>query len=460
MKPWDDSKLRHVPFFVILALWVGLLVVFLLTVLGSPPAGYAQSAGNDAAVASNQLDQPQQTPAGQSDDEIAAPAAGQGVGSNEPRAERPDRKRFTEERFTLKRERTTGLALVLKILIFLIFSMMLLTPFIPGIIELQNPTDEEALPVDLNYSRDPRYFGNSFRKLVDGAVDAQGPADAMIEINLSRPERVEVCASKKVPDADRVRHVLFARGDLEMGDNAVLQKDSRVLGNAFLQNDCFFRALAVDGNVVLGPRTRFTRWLDAEGNIMVEEGCTLGISCASGKTIMLGPDTHFRRLFGSPVRTHGDRRPDVTRQPTMSEAVGSGEPPKKLETIEDDLDFVNGNLTVYENDAVQRDLLVTGDLTAQDGVVFHGSIRVHGTAVLGRDVTVRGNMFCEGAISLDDDCQVLGNVFGQDTIFVGRGCRLGQRGKIKSVIGKKAVTLSADVTVHGYVLTEGRGIVL
>jgi len=449
-----------VPFFVILALWVGLLVVFLMTVLGAGPVSHAQAADPEPGAEGdgNSPDAAEPTETDQA--AMEADTAADSRGSNAPREDRLQRERFTGERFTLKREHTTGLALVLKILIFLIFTMMLLTPFIPGIIELQNPTDEEALPVDLKYARDPRYFGHSFRKIVDMAVESSANVDAMAEVKLSHAEQVEVCGFKRVGEGDRVRHVVYVRGDLEMGNNSVLQKEARVVGNAFLQNDCFFRAMAVDGNVVLGPRTRLARWLDAEGNIMVEDACQLGISCASAKTIMLGRDTEFRRLLGAPVRTHADQRPDLSRQPNLADLPPVPKKSEKLETIEDDLDFVKGDLTVYENDTVKHDLVVAGDLNVKAGVVFRGSIRTHGTAVLGRGVIVHGNLFCEGAISLDDDCQVLGNIFGQDTVFIGQGCRVGQRDKVKSVIGKKAVSLAADVIIYGYVLTEGRGRVL
>ena len=104
--------------------------------------------------------------------------------------------------------------------------------------------------------------------------------------------------------------------------------------------------------------------------------------------------------------------------------------------------------------------MVCGDLRAHDNVVFHGTVRVYGTVVFGQNVTVRGNLICEKEISIDDNGQVLGNIFGQDTIFLGKNCRVGQRDKTKSIVGKKGVTLSPGVIMYGLILTEGKGTVL
>jgi hypothetical protein len=445
-------KYAFAPYVLLLLVWAMAIGLLAGDILGMHD-GHTRSGGSVVA----------QMQAGedgvQADAQTPAPA--DVYGERKP-SRRPDRERFTEERFTLRSTETSGLATMLKALIFLIFLMMFLTPFIPGLIELQNPTDDEALPVDLGYAKDPRYFGHSFRRMIHGAVESAGDVEAMINVKLSRQEKIEIGGAKTTAEGERTPHVLFLRGDLEGGANAVFEKEAYVQGNAFLQANTVLRALACDGNVVLGPYTRVFRWVDAEGNVMIEQGCHLGVSAASAKTIMLGPETSFRRLFGAPVRTHSPA--GATAKPTFTPPPPPVQPTNprrgKLRSIEDQVEFVNGDLTVYEGDVVPRDLVCRGNLVAKDGAVFHGTIRAHGSAVFGKNATVFGSVFAEEEISFDDDCQVLGNVFGQDTVFLGKGCRIGQRDKIKSVIAKKAVTFSSEVVIYGFVLTEGKGRVL
>jgi len=57
-------------------------------------------------------------------------------------------------------------------------------------------------------------------------------------------------------------------------------------------------------------------------------------------------------------------------------------------------------------------------------------------------------------------CTILGNVFSQGRFAIGTGGHVGEKGQIKSVIGKKGVFLKGNVALYGYLMTEGEGKVL
>jgi len=387
----------------------------------------------------------------------------------------PERERVyapvkTGERYSPEKRRTgyrpsktvpTVLGTTLKIFIFLIFFLMLLTPFIPGIIELYRPRDDHPLYADQDYIRDPRFFGKSFRRLLMQPEILRAPVSIQtIQAKLSRFEQLEITEDKQLGANERLAHLLLVRGDLELGDHAILEKEAYVQGDTFVRHNVQFRALACDGDLILGPSSRIVRWLDVNGNITAEKSANLGVSTACGQTLALDVDVEFKRLFALPVRTYGRGRPDAPRivppPPEEDETQEKGE----FKNVEDDLDYVKGSLTLGENEQINRDLVVKGDLLAKEGAVFHGTVKVYGKTNFEKEVVVKGNLFCENDIQMEEGCEVWGNVFCQSSVFLGKGCRLGQKGKIKSLIGKKAVTFSENVIVHGYVLTEGKGRVL
>lgn len=363
--------------------------------------------------------------------------------------------------FRLTKSAPTVLGTTLKIFIFLIFFLMMLTPFIPGIIELYRPRDDHPLYVDQDYVRDPRFFGKSFRRLLMQPEIFRAPVSMQtIQAKLSRMEQLEIADDKQLASNSHLAHLLLVRGDLDLGDHAVLEKEVYVQGDTFIKHNVQFRAMACDGDLILGPSSRVVRWLDVNGNITAEKGANLGVSSACGQTLSLDADVEFRRLFALPVRTYGRGRPDAPRIVPPPPEEPEEQEKEKLENVEDDLDYVKGSLTLAENDQINRDLVVKGDLHAKEGAVFHGTVKVYGKTNFDKEVVVKGNLFCEGDIQLDEDCEVWGNVFCQSSVFLGKGCRIGQKGKVKSIIGKKAVTFSENVIVHGYVLTEGKGRVI
>jgi predicted acyltransferase (DUF342 family) len=102
-------------------------------------------------------------------------------------------------------------------------------------------------------------------------------------------------------------------------------------------------------------------------------------------------------------------------------------------------------------------IIATGPLTIGDSSVIRGHIKAHGDLIIGAHVLITGNIFADGTIEIGPQSRVLGTVFSQQHITVRENAQIGSKHRIKSMIGKKSVTLEQGVRVYGLVITEGKG---
>ena len=105
-------------------------------------------------------------------------------------------------------------------------------------------------------------------------------------------------------------------------------------------------------------------------------------------------------------------------------------------------------------------IIATDSLTIGDFSVVRGHIKTHRDLIIGAHVIITGNIFAEGNIEIGPHSRVLGTVFSQQHINVKDNAQIGSKHRIKSVIGKKSVTLEQGVRVYGLVITEGKGSIL
>jgi len=64
----------------------------------------------------------------------------------------------------------------------------------------------------------------------------------------------------------------------------------------------------------------------------------------------------------------------------------------------------------------------------------------------------------DNTIIMNGNIEITGNIFSQEEIEI-EGVRVGHVGEVKSVIAKKKLTIGNNVTIYGFALTEGIGIV-
>lgn len=339
------------------------------------------------------------------------------------------------------------------------FVAMCVLPLVPGLLEVLRPRDRYPLPVDLNYSKDPHYFGRSLRRLLRQALPAATVWPGSHAAKLSRPEQVRVTHAHAVAAAERVDEVLLVRGDLTVGADASLQREVCVEGRASLGPGSQLRAIACDGDLDLVERVQVLRWLDAEGDLRAGPDCRLGQHCSARGRLEIADGCRFARLFGAPIATEGGQaRPaPVSLRPRIA-PVGPDEDGARR-TIDQVLRHERGDVRIDPGETVDSDLVATGNLAIGAGAVVRGSVHAVGGVDLAAGATVLGSVFADGPITVGEEATIAGHVFGQDTVTVARGVQIGRPGAVKSLIGNRGVALGGEVVVHGYVLTEGEGLV-
>jgi cytoskeletal protein CcmA (bactofilin family) len=342
-------------------------------------------------------------------------------------------------------------------ILMLVFLILLLAPFVPAVVEVYHPLDRYPLPVNMAYSKDPRYLGQSAWNLVTEALKEVPDGEGRHTVQMSKEETVLVSLTRTFPQRTSLDDMLYVKGDLTLEREVTCEKEVFVTGGARVDSSSRLRSLACKGDVVLSPRCELVRWMDVDGSIDVGEHCVLGILVAAGSSLKLGQAAQFRRLLGSPIATYDTSGEEVqTAAPTRKAPT----PSKRIKTIEDALDWHRDSLEIEARKVAEGPLVVKGDLTLGESAVLRGSAKVYGRTEIGPGATVHGDLFCEGPIKIAEGAVITGNVFSQDTIAIRRGAAVGQRGRPKSVIAKKSIRIAAGVRVHGYVLTDGEGVVV
>jgi len=331
--------------------------------------------------------------------------------------------------------------------IFLAFIILLLIPFIPVIVELLRPKDALPLFIRMDYSKEPRYFGRSFKNILKNSV----PADAspgIREVKLSRDEKVEIARSRRIGIGENVDHILYINGDLVSEDKARLNKEVYVNGNASIGSMNTLRAIACEGRLSLSSNVSIVRWADAEGKVEAGDSCNLGISISSGDELRVGRGCRFKRLYGIPIITYSRDDNAIGRHFATREVSDDAWIVDKDCMIVPPLTKVEGNLIVKKRLEVRKEC------------VFVGSIKTYGDLTLEEGVRISGNIFSDGDIEIGENTTISGDVFSQGAIIIKKKARIGTPKEIKSVIGKMGITLGQDVIIYGYLMTEGSGMVI
>jgi predicted acyltransferase (DUF342 family) len=337
-------------------------------------------------------------------------------------------------------------------IVFVLFILLFFLPFLPGIIEMVRKEDADPLYIAMNYIKDPRYFGKSFKELLHHATDGFTAAPGIRDVQLSKKESLEITGSMDILAAEEVDHLLCVQGDLVSRGNAHFNKEVYVTGSASVGPNNIIQVLAVDGNVAIAADVQLNRWLDAEGDIDIGAGCNLGISASSGRKLHLAQNCIFRRLYGVPIVTGNNK---IT-------AMHHFKPPLPLsEPVPPELSFVRiKDHTVPPGTIIDKNVVFPQDVQIGYGSILRGNIKSYGKLVLEDNVTIDGNLFADGDIIIGRGAKISGHVFSQKTVHISGGTVISCPDTIKSVIGKKSVRIEENVTIYGYVTTEGEGVVV
>jgi predicted acyltransferase (DUF342 family) len=332
------------------------------------------------------------------------------------------------------------------VLCFVLLAILFMLPFVPGAIEIIRKKDATPLFINMGYQKDPRYFAMSFRRMVLHSIGDR--TEGLHDLTLSKLEKVRITENASSMDDTTLENVLYLRNDLGSVSNATFKKEVYARGNVHIGESNSMKALACDGDVHVGRGTHFSRWLDAEGDMKIDEECKLGISATCHGKLSISHKCSFMRLYGFPVAT-------ITSTPAKND----------LDLVDWDNAALGGVLTernisdLPHHSRKNCNIITDGALTIGEHCFIQGHVKSHGKIVVDPFVTVMGNLFAEGDIEIGAGSRIAGSVFSQSNIIIRQGVVIGIKNRIKSVVGKKGIHLEGGVQVYGYLSTDGKGIV-
>jgi cytoskeletal protein CcmA (bactofilin family) len=336
------------------------------------------------------------------------------------------------------------------VIFFVTFLFLLLLPFLLAIKELVHPLDASPLSINMDYSRDPRYFGNSFKGILKRALMPENLSEGTRLITLSKSETVEIVSKTKIPAGDKVDHLMYVMGNLISLEKVTFDKEIYVDGKASIGERNTLRALAAEGKVSLASKTTVIRWVDAEGEFIAARSCDLGWSISSGNRLKIHSDCRFRRLYGMPI---------LSSDEGLEEEISDKD--QKCEEIGDAAFISDKDWTIIPPcTKIDKALIFKQNLRIKRNCVLEKDVKTYQKLVLEEGVRIKGNVFAENGITTGSSARIFGNIFSQEAIHLGKGTKIGRAGAIISVVARGKVVLDRGVVIYGYVVAGKRGRVL
>ena len=340
-----------------------------------------------------------------------------------------------------------------------LFIVMIALPFMVGYNELKEKKDDENLYVNRNYVREPRYFGESFRALLNKAKkEWEGAAKGTeTKIHLSKNELLDIGLDvNKSPVA--ANNIVIYKNNVEIPAQSGFQKEVYGKESMDVSKDCWARAVAVDGNLRFGAGSKVVRWLDVEGEADIEDNAVLGISATSGTRLHIGHGCKFKRLY-APVIAVGEKYLTGLKANTGKMAAALPKP------LYNEIEYNISEIAPLDDKEkrpygplVYPKIVVTNrNLTIKNDMIMLGGIKAKKDLTIEDNVVVLGNIFCEGILTVGSNCILKNIVFSQEDIKLGQGTQVGEQGKIKSIIARGKIILAEGVKIYGFALTDKGG---
>ncbi len=269
--------------------------------------------------------------------------------------------------------------------------------FIPIFLTLILGFRNNSLSIDMEYVKDPFYFGNSFRKKISDVIFSSTIINKnLVKAKLSREELIVFGKINFINSVVYRNCVYVSFGENHIRKGTYFEKEILSTGNLYIGEDSVLRAVASNADIFLGKGVHIVRWIDAQGSIQLGEDCILGISSASKKEIKLAKGVRFTRMFGFPVCTNKNRIKNPSREIRENRY---------------------GKEVVIHAD---ESLLIVGDIFADEKIEL-------------KNVKVIGNIFCHGDVYLEN-------------------VEVGDENSYFSVIGNKVfISGNSNVSIFGYI---------
>lgn len=326
----------------------------------------------------------------------------------------------------------------------IVFTSITLFPFGLGRFLDFDDGVETSLVVRSDNIKNPRYFSESFRRLLLDAIEVNGGIND--RLFLSKEERILYIKDRRQIE-EVMDKLLFVRIPLKIDKKAVFLKEVYAEEKIVFAASSVIRAVSGKKEVIIGENSVVKRWADADELLVLKNNCHAGKSITSGKRVVISSGCEFLRIY-APVIEISD-----CVEKTDDESIVCEDMPvyKKI---------VRNIKSVAESEELKNTIITSHNLQIGENAVVYGDIKSTGNIKICKNAIVTGNVFADGTIIIEDYAKVFENVFTESVIYIGAGVEIGRKGKIKSVISREGMYISVGSKVYGYIGTERGGKVM
>lgn len=337
----------------------------------------------------------------------------------------------------------------LSVLILGALALLLAVPvFLPAILELLLPKNDNCLPVDNLWSRRDMLFAERFRSLA-APWWSESPALGRSDVTLQE---------------GHTENDAFLAARLECSAHGDFKQEVYVKERLALGRESHARAILSDGSATLDAACVVDRWLHGEKLVQLGPDCLVNARITSMEEVRLDRGCRTQ-LVSAPkitwsgavaavpvqIPTHAKRW--LRRRLIPEEGRNWSTPRQSAQgnSLDDapykDTRFIDGDLILDHEADVDFPLVVRGNLYIRKGAVIVGDLKAHGDLLVEQSAVI-GSLTCRGNLYIGHGSSVQGCLMSEKLLWLGDGVVIGGPENPKAVVGKQ-VMLTGNGVVHG-----------
>lgn len=336
------------------------------------------------------------------------------------------------------------LELVIAIIVFLV---LLFFPFVLAARVKYDDGMEKSLVVKSNNIKDPRYFANSFRRLIEECMKGDDiNTSSLKRVKLSKEENVSIVKDGTSIE-NKVDNICYLTKSMQIDKIIHFSKEVYAKEDIELAPRTKIRAIAGEKSVIIGEDSKIIRWADAKDLLVLKSGSAAGANVTSEERLVIEPGCTFTRLY-APIIEVKKYIPQADKD--IEEVVINKDVPVYMK--------IERNVKVVEAHKELKNTIITKyNLTVEPGAIVYGDIRSDGSVYIKNNAVVAGNLFADESVIIEEGAIILGVVYAGVNMYIGPNVTIGKLGRIKSALSRINMIIAEGTVIHGYVGCENRG---
>lgn len=347
---------------------------------------------------------------------------------------------------------------------FVLLLLLMMLPFVPGILEIWRKQDAQPLRVARRYDVNIHYFANRFRDYINTHF-AHDLAGMRSQLQTKQgeledgshycllPREAAIAFERDERHAQVTTRMFIADADLALPGAMSYLNELYANGAITGADENIYRAMLAGTDIVLGQNSMLLRWMHATGDIRITNGCVMYGRVSADKRIVIAPQSRFRRL-NAPQILFGKQLPPPST-PQVYKEVQPKDLKVKVEVgagrwlIEDDLELA-------DNSCIHANLVVTGGLHLGNNCEIHGSIKSHKTLYINAGCVIHGSVVSMQDIHIGTDTSLKGPLISEAHIHIDANCRIGTAA-LPTTVSAEEIHIQGDCVAHGTVWARSAG---